>query len=377
MRSGRDLDVLLRTFSLRRPAVSPVPPLDLLQRRALRVRPTDHQQAVHGDESLFSARQAHSLHAGDRYSSPQYSVPRVHSEPDPLLFRECRVAHGAGRCRQPDARASAVAGLGSPSAGRTGMCCRPGSRFVARRRHHVSRRGWRVPLAASCTHRPDGCWWHTARSLCRRERVAPGITRGTSGGRSCGGFHSVDRTGLDGRLTRIEQPSQISNRKPHRGARFDARGRARTLESILSVVGGHERARDHPGQFLHDERELRPVSHRHLQGMELVGAPLLVVQQSVVSQVDRVHAGRRRHAAVEVVRGLPRSCGVLQRPLRSADQGTDRYAGSAGRTGVHVVPLDHARREHDGTGGFRDRVPAHARSRGERQSACSSSCTTS
>ena len=78
--------------------------------------------------------------------------------------------------------------------------------------------------------------------------------------------------------------------------------------------------------------------------MELVGAPLLVVQQPVVPQVDRVHAGRRRHEAVEVVRRLPRSRGVLQRPLRPADQGADRHAGGAGRARLHVVPRDHARR---------------------------------
>ena len=60
-----------------------------------------------------------------------------------------------------------------------------------------------------------------------------------------------------------------------------------------------------------------------------------------------------RHAAVEMVRRLPRSRRVLQRPLRPADQGTDRHARSAGRSRVHVVPFDHARRQHDGPGGFR------------------------
>ena len=72
--------------------------------------------------------------------------------------------------------------------------------------------------------------------------------------------------------------------------------------------------------------------------------------------------------AVEVVRRLPRPRGVLQRPLRPADQGADRHAGGAGRAGLHVVPLDHARRQHDGPGRLRDRVPAAARPRGERES---------
>ena len=111
---------------------------------------------------------------------------------------------------------------------------------------------------------------------------------------------------------------------------------------------------------------VRPLPQGHLRAVELVGASLLVVQQPVVPQVDRVHAGRRRHEAVEVVRRLPRSRRVLQRPLRSADQGADRHARSAGRSGVHVVPLDRARRQLDGAGRLHDRVPAASRSGRER-----------
>ena len=77
-----------------------------------------------------------------------------------------------------------------------------------------------------------------------------------------------------------------------------------------------------------------------------------------------------RHAAVEVVRRLPRSRGVLQRPLRSADQGADRHAGSAGRARLHVVPLDRARRQHDGPGRLHDRISAAARSRRQRAIRC-------
>ena len=75
-----------------------------------------------------------------------------------------------------------------------------------------------------------------------------------------------------------------------------------------------------------------------------LGAPLLVVQQPVVPQVDRVHAGRGRHASrQQVVRGLPRPRRLLQRPLRPADQGADRHARGAERPRLHVVPLDRAR----------------------------------
>ncbi len=97
--------------------------------------------------------------------------------------------------------------------------------------------------------------------------------------------------------------------------------------------------------------------------VEQLGAPLRVVQQPVLPQVDRVHAGRRRHRAEQVVRRLPRPRGVLQRPLRPADQGADRHAGSAGRPRLHLVPLDRPRRQHDGPGRLHHRVPAAPRSR--------------
>ena len=47
--------------------------------------------------------------------------------------------------------------------------------------------------------------------------------------------------------------------------------------------------------------------------------------------------------SVEVVRRLPRSRRVLQRPLRPPDQGADRHAGGAGRARLHLVPLDRPR----------------------------------
>ena len=80
---------------------------------------------------------------------------------------------------------------------------------------------------------------------------------------------------------------------------------------------------------------------------------------------DRVHAGRGRDEALEVVCGLPRPCRVLQRQIRPSDQRADRYAGGPGRAGVHLVPFDLARRQHHGAGRFHDRVPAAPRSRGQ------------
>jgi hypothetical protein len=92
---------------------------------------------------------------------------------------------------------------------------------------------------------------------------------------------------------------------------------------VLSLFIANQHGWRHSGHLLHDERDLRPVSHRDLQRVEIVGAPLFVFQQPVVPEVDRVHAGCRGDHAVEVVRGVPRSCRLLQRPLRSTDQGAD------------------------------------------------------
>ena len=71
--------------------------------------------------------------------------------------------------------------------------------------------------------------------------------------------------------------------------------------------------------------------------------------------------------ALEVVRRLPRPRGVVQRPLRHADQGADRHARGAGRAGLHVVPRHRSTCSSTmGQGDFDDRVPAAARSRRQR-----------
>ena len=67
------------------------------------------------------------------------------------------------------------------------------------------------------------------------------------------------------------------------------------------------------------------------------------------------------HAPEQVVRGMSRSRGLLQRPVRPADQGTDRHAGSAGRPRLHVVPRHRARGQQHGQRRFHHRVSAAAR----------------
>ena len=104
--------------------------------------------------------------------------------------------------------------------------------------------------------------------------------------------------------------------------------------------GRHQCPRRDSRRLLPDQRVLRTVPHRHLRAVELLRPPLLVVQQPVVSQVDRVHAGCCRHPAIEVVRRLPRPRRVLQRQVRSPDQGADRYARGTGGTRVYLVPFD-------------------------------------
>ncbi len=64
---------------------------------------------------------------------------------------------------------------------------------------------------------------------------------------------------------------------------------------------------------------------------------------------------------VEVVRRLPRSRGLFQRPFRQAHQGPDRHSRGAERPGLRVVPLHRARRFDHGQRRLHDRIPAAAR----------------
>ena len=119
---------------------------------------------------------------------------------------------------------------------------------------------------------------------------------------------------------------RVAPRAPHRqpdgAARDHAGGRGRARQPLLPVVGEHQRRRHHSGRLLPDQRGVRALPQGHLRAVEAVGPPLFVFQQPVVPQVDRVHAGRRRHRAVQVVRRLPRPRRVLQRALRPARSGS-------------------------------------------------------
>ena len=71
--------------------------------------------------------------------------------------------------------------------------------------------------------------------------------------------------------------------------------------SSAQVYGGQKI----PEHLFYGVGVVQALPRRYLQPVEQLGAPFLVVQQSVVSQVDRVHAGHGRDAAVEMVRRMP------------------------------------------------------------------------
>ncbi len=150
-------------------------------------------------------------------------------------------------------------------------------------------------------------------------------------------------------------------------AAIDGPGRRGLAFSICAVFRANHGRAHHPFEFLHGQPRLRGVPQGYLRAMEKLDAPFRVVQQPVLPEGHRVHAGRDRHAAQQVVRRMPRSRGLLQRTVRPAHQGTDRYARSAGRPGLHVLPRHRARGQHHGQRGFHGGVSAAARARRQPQ----------
>ena len=299
---------------------------------------------------------------------PQQRLPRLAQRSESLLLRKRRapprpgpVADGLARprcpARVPHARAAREA---RRAPARRRRRPRPGADghgddaalSSAALGPHSTRRRRRAPARRS---RRGGC----ARRVAAEGRPRP---RARDPGARSRGAHAGPA--LSRGLPRAER---AAHREPGAAAaQHGRRGRGPAV-ALLPVLRRHRQRQDHPRELLHDERQLRQVPQGHLRPVERVGAPPLVVQQPVVPQVDRVHAGRRRHEAQQVVRGLPRPRGLLQRPLRQADQGADRDGRGAERARLHLLPLDRARAQHDGPGRLRDRVPAAARPGGERE----------
>ena len=86
------------------------------------------------------------------------------------------------------------------------------------------------------------------------------------------------------------------------------------------------------------------------------------LQQPVLPPFDRADAGTLGHQGKPVVRQLPRSCHVLQRPLRQAGRRTDRYSSKRRRASACVSCHSIVHVEGSmGNGGFTIRYPGAPR----------------
>ena len=193
----------------------------------------------------------------------------------------------------------------------------PPRRRAPRHRGHPT-----LPPASPCPHRPDG----PGRAADALGAAPAGLAFQAPGGAHVGRGRGSP---LPRRASRSVGGRPRPPRAPHRQPRPSAAqhgGRGPGARgTVLPLLGGDERGGDDPLQLLHDRRGVRAVPQGHLRAVELLRPPLLVLQQPVVPQVDRVHAGHRRDRALEVVRRLPRPRGALQRPLRHTDPGADRH----------------------------------------------------
>ena len=124
--------------------------------------------------------------------------------------------------------------------------------------------------------------------------------------------------------------------RPHRqsvaDARVHGRRRRRPELAVLPVVGEDQRRRHHPVELLHGLGDAAATCHKDIYEQWNSSAHHFAsfnnqfYRKSIEYMQDVVGT-----AAEQMVRRLPRPRGVLQRPVRDADQGADRHAGSAGR----------------------------------------------
>ena len=114
-------------------------------------------------------------------------------------------------------------------------------------------------------------------------------------GRCC---HRLDRCVLCARL--VEQA--VRHQESSHGAAVHGPRRRRRARRLLSQLCAGRRTSQDSGEVLHGVRRLRALPSGYLQAVAKLGAPLFFIQQSVVSQEHRVHAGGRGNTAFEVVR---------------------------------------------------------------------------
>ena len=130
---------------------------------------------------------------------------------------------------------------------------------------------------------------------------------------------SVCAAGPDDRIPQsVPRPAQPDHKSPG-GAGLHGWRRRWPPIPVLPRIRENERRRNHPLEFLHGFGHLRRVPQENLRGMEEFLTPFRFVQQPVLSQSHREHAGHSgNHEGEQVVRGLPRSRRILQRPFRQA-----------------------------------------------------------
>ena len=156
------------------------------------------------------------------------------------------------------------------------------------------------------------------------------------------------------RLRRTLRAAKLGVAQPNTESRDAARqhewrGR-RSARRFLPQFGAGLRQTKNSQQVLHGVRFLQALSSRYLQPVVQFGPPFFFIQQPVVPQVDRIHAGHRRHQAFQVVRGMSRSGSVVCRPDGYAHQADCASTRSAGRSGLHDVSFHRACEKHHGPG---------------------------
>ncbi len=131
--------------------------------------------------------------------------------------------------------------------------------------------------------------WHRGTRAVPDASRRPAL-RASVRGRTARGRTAAFRNGVvEPDVARPEGPDQESAVRHRRLWRRKVR---RPEVAVLAVFGQHERERHHSIELLHGLEALRRVPQGHLRAVEVLDAPLRLVQQPVLPEVDRVHAGR-------------------------------------------------------------------------------------
>ena len=158
-------------------------------------------------------------------------------------------------------------------------------------------------------------------------------------------FRRLYRLGRRGRRV----PRRDGDRREAREAAQADRQRQRR-HCLLPVLLGDVRPGTARRQEARGQRVLPVLPSRLLPPVAALGAPFLLVQQSLLPQERRADGGPGRPRAHEVVLGLPRSGRALHRADGRGDAGEVllRLLGGAAGPDLHVLPLDRRGQGHEG-----------------------------